>query len=91
LKINAPSLKRRASSLARVSDFSWSQEGADSVRECIAYARTAHSANEAPVRVDLRALVDSIACDYSDSGRAVSLAPGADLAVVGYCWRWAGH
>jgi signal transduction histidine kinase len=52
------------------------------VREGIAYARTAHGANEAPVRVDLRALVDSITCDYTDSGRAVRLAPGGALAAV---------
>ncbi|MDB5742596.1 MAG: periplasmic sensor signal transduction histidine kinase [Polaromonas sp.] len=52
------------------------------VREGIAYARSAHSASEATVRVDLRALLDSMACDYADSGRLVSLAPGGGLAAV---------
>jgi len=52
------------------------------VREGIAYARSAHSANEAPVRVDLRALLDSMACDYADSGRAVKLMPGDELAAT---------
>jgi signal transduction histidine kinase len=52
------------------------------VREGIDYARTAHSANEAAVRVDLRALVESMAYDYTDSGRSVSLAPGGELAAI---------
>ncbi|MES2972201.1 MAG: ATP-binding protein [Pseudomonadota bacterium] len=52
------------------------------VREGIAYARSAHSANEAPVRVDLRALLDSMACDYADAGRQVSLLPGTGLAAL---------
>jgi signal transduction histidine kinase len=52
------------------------------VREGIAYVRSAHSANELAVRVDLRALVDSIAWDYADSGRPVSLAPGGQLTAL---------
>lgn len=43
------------------------------VREGIAYARSAHGATEAPARIDLDALLDSLVCDYQDTGRAVSL------------------
>lgn len=43
------------------------------VQEGIAYARSAHSASEAPVRVDIHALLDSLVCDYSDAGRPVRL------------------
>lgn len=51
------------------------------VQEGIAYARSAHSASEPPVRVDLHALLDSLACDYTDAGRQVRLdaAPGITL------------
>ncbi|MES2942867.1 MAG: ATP-binding protein [Pseudomonadota bacterium] len=52
------------------------------VHEGLAYARSAYSSNEAPVRVDLRALLDSMACDYLDSGRPVRLLPGDELAAV---------
>jgi signal transduction histidine kinase len=49
------------------------------VEEGIAYARSAHAAREAVRRVDLRALLDSIALDYADAGRPVQLltAPAA--------------
>ncbi len=43
------------------------------VHEGLAYARSAHSANEPAVRVDLHALLDSLRCDYTDSGHPVSL------------------
>lgn len=45
------------------------------VEEGIAYARSAHAAREPLRRVDLRALLDSIALDYADAGRPVQLLP----------------
>ncbi|MES2979542.1 MAG: ATP-binding protein [Pseudomonadota bacterium] len=62
------------------------QRDLDAMQELVSqgldYARTAHGVDEPAVRVDLRALIDSMACDYQDSGHPVSLAPGADLAAV---------
>ena len=43
------------------------------VREGIAYARSAHGSDEAPVRLDLNAFLDSLVCDYRDIGRPVNL------------------
>ncbi|MDH4608993.1 HAMP domain-containing sensor histidine kinase [Pseudomonas sp. BN102] len=43
------------------------------VREGVAYARSMDSSSEAPCRVDLDAFLDSLVCDYQDSGQAVSL------------------
>ena len=43
------------------------------VEEGIAYARSAHSVNEAPCRVDIDALLDSLVCDYVDDGRHLTL------------------
>jgi signal transduction histidine kinase len=43
---------------------------------------TAHGAQRSAVRVDLRTLVDSITCDYTDSGRAVSLRLAARWPLV---------
>lgn len=51
------------------------------VQEGIAYARSAHSANEPPVRADLHALLDSLVCDYTDAGRAVQLLEMPNLTV----------
>lgn len=51
------------------------------VQEGIAYARSAHSANEPPVRADLHALLDSLVCDYTDAGRAVQLLDMPALTV----------
>jgi signal transduction histidine kinase len=51
------------------------------VQEGIAYARSAHSANEPPVRADLHALLDSLVCDYTDAGRAVRLLDMPNLTV----------
>jgi signal transduction histidine kinase len=51
------------------------------VQEGIAYARSAHSASEAPVRVDLHALLDSLVCDYTDAGRPVRLEPMPALTL----------
>ncbi|MEP6790288.1 MAG: ATP-binding protein [Ramlibacter sp.] len=52
------------------------------VREGIAYARSAHSANEPAVRVDLRSLLDSLACDYVDAWHAVTLEMEGELTVT---------
>lgn len=43
------------------------------VREGIAYARSAHGASEPPLRLDLDAFLDSLVCDYVDTGRTVTL------------------
>jgi signal transduction histidine kinase len=43
------------------------------VREGVAYARSAHGVTETPVRIDLNAFLDSLVCDYQDTGKAVSL------------------
>jgi signal transduction histidine kinase len=43
------------------------------VREGITYARTLHGSAEALARVDLDALLDSLACDYRDGGHAITL------------------
>ncbi|MCY1483296.1 Adaptive-response sensory-kinase SasA [compost metagenome] len=43
------------------------------VREGVAYARSMDGGSEALCRVDLDAFLDSLVCDYQDSGQAVSL------------------
>ncbi|MBO9662251.1 ATP-binding protein [Dokdonella sp.] len=43
------------------------------VREGIVYARSAHGAAEAPARIDLDALLESLVYDYQDIGRPVRL------------------
>jgi signal transduction histidine kinase len=43
------------------------------VREGLAYARTAHGVLEKPARLDLCAFLDSLVCDYQDTGKPVSL------------------
>lgn len=52
------------------------------VEEGLAYARTAHAAQEPEHRVDLRALLDSIVCDYADAGQPVRLLEGAEGACM---------
>jgi signal transduction histidine kinase len=44
------------------------------VREGLDYARSAHGQTEPTARIDLNAFLDSLVCDYQDTGRAVSLA-----------------
>jgi signal transduction histidine kinase len=41
------------------------------VREGLDYARSAHGVDEPPSRIDLQALLDSLACDYADAGAEV--------------------
>jgi signal transduction histidine kinase len=43
------------------------------VREGIAYARAAHGVHETPARLDLDAFLDSLVCDYQDTGKQVVL------------------
>ncbi|WPU22536.1 ATP-binding protein [Cedecea neteri] len=44
------------------------------VREGIAYARSSENLEETAQRIELRAFVDSITCDYQDVGKAVTFA-----------------
>lgn len=41
------------------------------VEEGLAYARTAHAAEELPLAIDLHALLDTLVCDFVDGGHAV--------------------
>ncbi|QVQ26172.1 ATP-binding protein [Achromobacter deleyi] len=43
------------------------------VREGIDYARSAHGKTETPARIDLNAFLDSLVCDYQDTGKQVTL------------------
>ncbi len=43
------------------------------VKEGVTYARTLHGTSEAPCKVDLDALLDSLVCDYVDAGAPVTL------------------
>ncbi|MBV7483100.1 ATP-binding protein [Bordetella sp. BOR01] len=43
------------------------------VREGIEYARSAHGTEEKPVRIDLNDFLDSLVCDYQDTGQQVNL------------------
>jgi len=52
------------------------------VREGIAYARSAHGSTEAPVRLDLNAFLDSLVCDYLDTGQPVSLQGHIDAPIT---------
>ena len=47
------------------------------VREGIDYARSAHGKTETPARIDLNAFLDSLVCDYQDTGKDVSLSGDA--------------
>ncbi|SDT15545.1 Signal transduction histidine kinase [Pseudomonas sp. Z003-0.4C(8344-21)] len=51
------------------------------VREGVAYARSVHGATEASCRISLDAFLDSLVCDYQDTGREVSLS-GKNGAVI---------
>jgi signal transduction histidine kinase len=52
------------------------------VREGIAYARSLHGEVEPPVRLDLRAFVESLVFDYQDGGRDVTIAALPDVTVA---------
>jgi signal transduction histidine kinase len=47
------------------------------IREGIAYARSAHGQTEPAHRVDLDAFLDSLVCDYQDTGK--------DVQLIGHC------
>lgn len=53
------------------------------VREGVAYARSAHGGAETPVRMDVKAFLESLVFDYQDIGKAVTLAESiSGVAVV---------
>ncbi|ATG22511.1 two-component sensor histidine kinase [Ralstonia pickettii] len=53
------------------------------VKEGLAYARTAHhSEGEKPSRIDVGAFVESLAYDYQDTGKPVTLTQNATGAIV---------
>lgn len=52
------------------------------VREGVTYARTLHGAAEAPCKVDLDALLESMLGDYLDAGQQVSLSGRAGVPLV---------
>lgn len=49
------------------------------VREGIAYARSSENVQEASLRLDLNAFLDTLACDYVDTGHPVTFEPLASL------------
>ena len=52
------------------------------VKEGVTYARTLHGASEAPCKVDLDALLDSLVCDYVDAGSPVALTGQVGSPIV---------
>ncbi|MBX5045698.1 sensor histidine kinase [Rhizobium lentis] len=51
------------------------------VQDGIAYARSAHGSGEKNTRIDLSSFIDSIAYDYQDTGKAVTVVGLVDGAV----------
>ncbi len=52
------------------------------VQEGLAYARSAHGAGEKPSRIDLGSFVESLAYDYQDTGKDVTVLQNAGGAIV---------
>lgn len=52
------------------------------VREGVAYARSAQGDAEKPARIDLGAFVESLAFDYQDTGKAVTMLSATDAVVT---------
>lgn len=52
------------------------------VREGVAYAKSAHGDAEKPARIDLGSFVESLAFDYQDTGKAVSMPSPIDAVAV---------
>ncbi|HEY9024217.1 MAG TPA: ATP-binding protein, partial [Burkholderiaceae bacterium] len=52
------------------------------VKEGVAYARTLHGAAEAPRRLDVDALLESIVSDYQDTGHALTLEGSAESPLT---------
>ena len=52
------------------------------VREGVAYARSAHGGAEVPVRMDVKAFLESLVFDYQDIGKPVTLAESIGGAAM---------
>lgn len=52
------------------------------VKEGVAYVRTLHGTTEAPRRIDLDAMLDSIVCDDVDAGKSVEMSRRMPIAVI---------
>ena len=52
------------------------------VREGVAYARSAHGGAETPVRMDVKAFLESLVFDYQDIGKAVTLSESVSGAAT---------
>jgi signal transduction histidine kinase len=52
------------------------------VKEGVAYARSAHGKNEKASRIDLASFIESLAYDYQDTGKAVTVGELSHGAVV---------
>lgn len=52
------------------------------VKEGLAYARTAHGDGEKPSRIDLGSFVESLAYDYQDTGKAVTIQQNIGGTIV---------
>ncbi|HEV7257922.1 MAG TPA: HAMP domain-containing sensor histidine kinase [Bosea sp. (in: a-proteobacteria)] len=52
------------------------------VREGVAYAKSAHGDIEKPTRIDIASFVESIAFDYQDTGKAVTVPRSLDATAV---------
>jgi signal transduction histidine kinase len=52
------------------------------VKEGVAYARSAHGNHEKATRVDLASFIESLAYDYQDTGKAVTIGDLGDGAIV---------
>ncbi|MDW9591627.1 HAMP domain-containing protein [Sinorhizobium meliloti] len=52
------------------------------VKEGVAYARSAHGKDEKASRIDLASFIESLAYDYQDTGKAVTVAELGDGAIV---------
>lgn len=52
------------------------------VKEGVAYARSAHGKDEKASRIDLASFIESLAYDYQDTGKAVTVGELGDGAIV---------
>lgn len=52
------------------------------VKEGVAYARSAHGKEEKASRIDLASFIESLAYDYQDTGKAVTIGELSDGAIV---------
>jgi signal transduction histidine kinase len=52
------------------------------VKEGVAYARSAHGKDEKASRIDLTSFIESLAYDYQDTGKAVTVGELSDGAIV---------